>query len=94
MMVWHCKSQGHFLVNFVVSCKSCVYGHMQHALVFDYTAVNQRLVAYLCQKNHYYMYYLKHSRQFVLKYTVQDERQVANIARGKADCYIYHEIRL
>ena len=26
------------------------------------------------------------------KYTAQDESQVANIARGEAECYICHEI--
>ena len=26
-----------------------------------------------------------------MKYTAQDESQVANIARGKAECYICHE---
>ena len=26
-----------------------------------------------------------------MKYTAQDESRVANIARGEAECYIYHE---
>ena len=26
-----------------------------------------------------------------MKYTAQGEGRVANIARGKAECYIYHE---
>ena len=27
-----------------------------------------------------------------MKYTARDESRVANIARGEAKCYIYHEI--
>ena len=38
-----------------------------------------------------YMYHLKHCQQVCMKYTAQGESRVANIAQGKAECYICHE---
>ena len=39
-----------------------------------------------------FKYYLKTLLPVCMKYTAQGESQVANIARGEAECYICHEI--
>jgi len=37
------------------------------------------------------MYYLKHCLPVCMKYTAQDESQVANIAQDEASAYMCHE---
>ena len=49
----------------------------------------QNLVVQTVEQNK--MYYLKHCHFVCMKYTAQGEGKVANIALGKAECYICHK---